>query len=89
MQPCTMVGLLFGAFGGMRGKCVKTKGLLRRVRGRVDRGRVLINAASGGKSLIGAPPLLQETVVRRFESLPDDGEQTLLLSEEMVDKRSA
>ncbi len=61
-------------------KRLEAKGLLRRTRDQVDRRRVLITPTTAGKKLqASAPPLLQETFVRRFEALKD-WEQTLLLS---------
>ena len=61
-------------------KRLETKRLLRRTRDQVDRRRVLISATADGKKLqASAPPLLQETFVRRFEAL-EDWEQTQLLS---------
>ena len=61
-------------------KRLEARRLLRRTRDSQDRRRVLINVTRQGKRLYAsAPPLLQETFVRRFESLRD-WEQTLLLS---------
>ena len=61
-------------------KRLENKCLLRRTQDQVDRRRVLISATAEGKKLqASAPPLLQETFVRRFQAL-NDWEQTLLLS---------
>ena len=61
-------------------KRLENKCLLRRTQDQVDRRRVLISATAEGKKLqASAPPLLQETFVRRVQAL-NDWEQTLLLS---------
>lgn len=61
-------------------KRLEARGLLQRARDEVDRRRVLITATADGESLhASAPPLLQETFVRRFGALRD-WEQSLLLA---------
>jgi len=61
-------------------KRLEGRQLLRRTRDTVDRRRVLITATDQGVQLhASAPPLLQETFVRRFEGLRD-WEQNLLLA---------
>lgn len=61
-------------------KRLEGRQLLRRTRDTVDRRRVLITATDQGAQLhASAPPLLQETFVRRFEGLRD-WEQNLLLA---------
>ena len=61
-------------------KRLEARGLLRRAQDKVDRRRVIITATAKGMRLqASAPPLLQETFVRRFESLRD-WEQTQLLA---------
>ena len=61
-------------------KRLEARELLRRTRDTSDRRRVIITGTAKGKRLqASAPPLLQETFVRRFESLRD-WEQTQLLS---------
>ena len=61
-------------------KRLEARGVLCRSRDIQDKRRVLISTTKAGQQIFAsAPPLLQETFVTRFESLPD-WEQTLLLS---------
>jgi len=61
-------------------KRLEARQLLQRTRDTVDRRRVVITATEQGVQLqASAPPLLQETFVRRFEAL-HDWEQNLLLA---------
>lgn len=61
-------------------KRLESRGLLCRTRDIRDRRRVLITTTRDGQAIYAnAPPLLQETFVERFESLPD-WEQNMLLS---------
>lgn len=61
-------------------KRLEAKRLLKRTRDEVDRRRVVITATGKGTELYShAPPLLQETFVRRFGALTD-WEQNLLLA---------
>lgn len=61
-------------------KRLEARGLLSRRRDIHDKRRVLISTTRAGQTIYAsAPPLLQQTFVERFESLPD-WEQSLLLS---------
>lgn len=61
-------------------KRLEMRGLLCRSRDERDRRRVFVSTTEAGQKIhANAPPLLQETFVERFESLPD-WEQSLLLS---------
>lgn len=61
-------------------KRLEARRLLQRTRDTIDRRRVLITATEEGVELqASAPPLLQETFVRRFEGL-QEWEQHLLLA---------
>jgi len=61
-------------------KRLEARGLLCRTRDIRDRRRVLITTTRAGQEIYAnAPPLLQQTFVERFESLPD-WEQSSLLS---------
>lgn len=61
-------------------KRLEARGLLTRTQDKADRRRVIVSATAKGRRLqASAPPLLQETFVRRFEAL-HDWEQTQLLA---------
>lgn len=61
-------------------KRLESKHLLQRTRDAADRRRVVITSTRQGRELLShAPPLLQETFVRRFAAL-HDWEQNLLLA---------
>ncbi len=61
-------------------KRLETRKLVRRTKDAVDKRRVLITATKAGEKLYAsAPPLLQETFIRRFAALRD-WEQTQMVS---------
>jgi DNA-binding MarR family transcriptional regulator len=66
-------------------KRLEARDLLRRTPDRVDRRRVFISATARGRKLhASAPPLLQETFVRRFQGLRDWEQNQLLASMQRI-----